>query len=162
MALFVVLFYLNEPLLSEISPNGIGDHRSAGSATAVNLVQSHWKATGLLPAARFNLLIDMIFLAVYALGGLIGGNLIWQKAHSKNLKRLGLLTAFIFAIYGISDALETIAQLIQLLSMRGNDFLAQLIIFVRPVTISMFLIGSLSMVISLLWLTGEKGLRRHA
>ena len=94
---------------------------------------------------------DLVFISLYMSGGIIGGRLIWQRAQSPTLKKLGLLCVLAYFIFGLTDYVETISQLIQLIREQGGDLLAGTAALARPVKILAWITGTVAMIAALIW-----------
>ena len=151
MALFIYLIISGGALETVVAPNGILDHQSAANADRVNAIQQSWADAGLLDLARWGMIADLVFITLYMSGGIIGGRLIWQRAKSPTLKKLGLLSVLVYFVFGLSDYLETVCQLVQLIREQGSDILAGTAALARPVKIVTWIIGTVAMIVALLW-----------
>lgn len=151
MALFLYLIYSGAVLETSVAPNGILDHQAAGRGERVDAIQQSWADAGVLDIARWGMIGDLIFITLYMSGGIIGGRLIWQRANSPTLKKVGLLCVLSYFIFGLTDYIETICQLIQLVREQGSDIFAATAAIVRPFKIIAWLVGTPAMIIALLW-----------
>ena len=68
LVLFAIVIALSLPLILTNVPGGIADHQSAGTAQAVNDIQTAWKQAGLTGQARLAMLADLVFIGVYGVG----------------------------------------------------------------------------------------------
>jgi len=141
-----------------VAAGGILDHQAAGTAERINAIQDSWVSAGVIDQARWGMIGDLVFIGLYSLGGIIGGRLIWQHAQSATLKKLGLVIILSYFVFGLTDYAETISQFIQLLQMKGSDVLAGMAAFMQPIKMISFIIGTLCMIVALLWYRFE----RHA
>ena len=151
LALFAYLVISGGALETAVAPNGILDHQSAATAARVNAIQQSWVSAGVLDLARWGMIADLVFVTLYMSGGIIGGRLIWQRAKSPTLKKLGLLCVLVYFIFGMSDYLETVCQLVQLVREQGNDILAATAALARPVKVVAWIGGTAAMIIALIW-----------
>lgn len=151
MALFLFLVVTSGALETAVSPGGILDHQSAGTAARVNAIQQAWAKAGVIDTARWRMIADLVFITLYMSGGIIGGRLIWQRAKSPSLKKLGLVCVLVYFIFGMTDYIETTSQLIQLVRVQGSDLLAGTAALVRPVKILAWIVGTVAMIAALLW-----------
>ena len=151
LALFAYLVISGGALETAVAPNGILDHQSAATAARVNAIQQSWVSAGVLDLARWGMIADLVFVTLYMSGGIIGGRLIWQRAKSPTLKKLGLLCVLVYFIFGMSDYLETVCQLVQLVREQGNDILAGTAALARPVKVVAWIAGTAAMIIALIW-----------
>jgi hypothetical protein len=151
LALFLYLVISGGALETSVAPGGILDHQSAATAARVNAIQQSWADAGVLQRARWGMIADLVFITLYMSGGIIGGRLIWQRAKSPALKKLGLLCVLTYFLFGLSDYLETVCQLVQLLREQGSDILAATAALARPVKILAWIVGTLGMIAALIW-----------
>ncbi|WP_417611808.1 hypothetical protein [Parasphingorhabdus sp.] len=151
LALFAYLILSGGALETAVAPNGILDHQSAATAARVNAIQQSWDEAGVLNLARWGMILDLVFITLYMSGGIIGGRLIWQWARSPALKKLGLLSVLVYFLFGLSDYVETICQLVQLVNEQGSDWLAGTAAIARPVKIIAWIIGTVVMMVALVW-----------
>ena len=158
LSIFAGLVVTGSALITEVAPSGILDHQTAGSAAAVNAIQESWAAAGLTDRAKWSMTGDLVFIGLYAIGGIIGGRLIWQDARSPSLKKLGLICVVIYFVFGLSDYVETISQITQLLQGEGSDLLAGIAAIANPVKSVTWIAGTIAMITALIWFRSE----RHA
>ena len=151
LTVFAVVVATGAPLMTDIAPGGILDHQSAGSAERVDAIQKSWADAGLLNHAKWSMIGDLIFIGLYTIGGIIGGRLLWQDAWSPSLKKLGLALILVYFLFGLTDYLETISQIIQLIRLEGSDTLAGIAALAQPPKIATWIIGTVGMVIALIW-----------
>ena len=62
----VILIVMNPLFVNDVSPWGIRDHQSAGSAARVDAIQAAWHAAGVMGYARWGIALDLIYIAVYS------------------------------------------------------------------------------------------------
>ena len=139
LALFALAIWLSLPLRIDAVPGGILDHQAAGSAAEVNRIQQAWEGAGLAERAQMAMFGDLVFIVVYGMGAWYGGLAFAQESRPK-LRRLGWLLVGAAALFLATDLLETIAQLVQLLGLRGSDGLATLAATVQPVKMVAWLV----------------------
>lgn len=151
LALFLYLIISGGALETVVAPNGILDHQSAATAARVNAIQQSWSDAGVLELARWGMIADLIFITLYMSGGIIGGRLIWQRANSPTLKKVGLLCVLSYFIFGLTDYVETVCQLVQLINEQGSDILAGTAALARPIKIITWIVGTISMIAALIW-----------
>ncbi|MEH6791305.1 hypothetical protein [Parasphingorhabdus sp.] len=156
LALFLYLVLSGGALETAVAPNAILDHQDAATAARVNAIQNSWAEAGLLGTARWAMIIDLVFITLYMSGGIIGGRLLWQQARSPNLKKLGLLCVLSYFLFGLTDYVETVSQLVQLLQYQGSDILAGTAAVARPVKIVAWIVGTLAMLVALIWRRSER------
>ncbi|WP_339690608.1 hypothetical protein [uncultured Parasphingorhabdus sp.] len=151
LAIFAYLIMSNGALETIVAPNGILDHQSAATAERVNAIQQSWAESGALELARWGMIGDLVFITLYMSGGIIGGRLIWQRASSPTLKKVGLLCVLSYFVFGLTDYVETVSQLIQLVNERGSDILAGTAALAKPVKVIAWIVGTVAMIGALIW-----------
>ena len=156
LLVFAILVLSGGELSTDIAPAGILDHQSGGSAERIDAIQQSWVEAGVLDLARWGMIGDFVFIGLYTIGGIMGGRLIWQYAQSPSLKKLGLVCVLAYAIFGLSDYVETISQFIQLVGEQGSDTLAGFAAFAQPIKVLTFIAGTLAMIIALIWYRSER------
>ena len=139
LVLFAIVIVVGLPLGIEEVPGGILDHQAAGTGEEVNRIQRAWMAAGLHSRAQIAMLGDLIFIGVYGWGSYLRGRWLW-KEHVGLLKVMGLAIAVSAIAFLVTDYAETIAQLIQLTSQRGDDALAGLAAYMRPIKVATWII----------------------
>jgi len=97
------------------------------------------------------MIADLVFITLYMSGGIIGGRLIWQRAKSPALKKLGLLCVLSYFLFGLSDYVETLCQLVQLVREQGSDIFAATAALAKPVKTISWIVGSVAMIAALVW-----------
>jgi len=148
LMLFACLIVIGTQLRVEGAPGGIGDHQAAGTAFAIDQIQTAWQREGLLDIAKLAMTLDLVFIGIYSLGALMGGLLFRQHASSP-LRKLGSLIAFAAVVFFVTDYAETICQFIQLMKFEGNDTLAGIAAFVRPTKMIAFIVTFIGLLIAL-------------
>lgn len=151
LAVFGVVIATGGQLMTEVAPGGILDHQSAGNAARVNAIQQSWADAGLLNHAQWSMVGDLVFIGLYTIGGIIGGRLLWQDAWSPSLKKLGLSLIVVYFVFGLTDYVETISQIVQLINFEGSDTLAGIAAVAKPPKIATWIIGTIGMIIALIW-----------
>lgn len=151
MALFIYLIISGGALETVVAPSGILDHQSAATADRVNAIQQSWADAGVLDLARWGMIADLVFITLYMSGGIIGGRLIWQRANSPTLKKVGLLCVLGYFLFGLTDYIETICQLVQLVNEQGSDILAGTAALAKPVKTISWIVGTFAMIVALIW-----------
>lgn len=155
MALFLYLVATGGVLETAVAPGGIFDHQSALTGERVDAIQQSWAAAGVLDTARWGMIADLVFITLYMSGGIIGGRLIWQRAQSPTLKKVGLLCVLSYFLFGLTDYIETICQLVQLAREQGSDILAATAAMARPVKTMAWIVGTVAMIAALIWRWSE-------
>ena len=115
------------------------DHQAAGTAAMVDTIQADWRANGLRQLAIFSMIGDLIFIGFYGCGAFIAGRS-FSRIGGGFLRSLGVIIAAASAIFLITDYVETILQLIQLLREQGSDWMAGTAATVRPIKVATWII----------------------
>ncbi|MEP3224626.1 MAG: hypothetical protein ABJO01_01535 [Parasphingorhabdus sp.] len=155
-SIFLLVVVTSGPLITDVAPQGILDHQSAATGQRVDAIQQSWAAAGQLNYAKWSMIGDLVFIGLYAIGGIIGGRLLWQEAESPSLKKLGLFLVLIYFAFGLFDYIETISQFIQLSQQQGSDMLAGIAAFAQPPKIATWIIGTGGIIIALIWRHRER------
>ena len=148
LLLLAIMIAMNAWFVNDVSPWGIRDHQSAGTAARVDAIQSAWQSAGVLGLARLGIAIDLIYIATYSFGAYSGGRLFGQTEHPA-LRRLGWIIVAVAVILGVTDYLETICQFIQILTFEGNDLLAGIAATAQPIKSVAFLISFFGILVAL-------------
>ena len=151
LALFFFIVATNLYLITPTAPAGIIDHQSAATAARVNAIHASWKDAGVNGFATTSMLIDLLFITLYALGGLVGALQIRRSTQSRGLRLFTTLIVLLYGTFAALDYAETFSELVQQLTGQGNDALALIAATARPLKMSAFLLGSLCTVVSLIW-----------
>lgn len=139
-ALFAFLVATNGRLVTDLSPLGIVDHQVAGKAAMVDAIQAAWAQAGQLGFARLSMGVDLVFIGILTLAGVLGGLAVMRARSGVVLRALGGLAALTFLVFGVCDYAETISQFVQANS-RGDDALAGLAVAVNFPKVAAFLAG---------------------
>lgn len=139
LLILAAMIAMNPWFVSDVSPWGIRDHQSAGTAVRVDAIQSAWQAAGVIELARLGIVIDLAYIAVYSFGAYCGGRLFAQYPKPA-LRRLGWIIVASAIIVGLADYAETLCQFIQVITLKGNDNLAGIAATAQPVKSVAFLI----------------------
>lgn len=148
--MFAGALVLHAPLAIEAVPGGILDHQAAPDADAVDRIQSAWDSAGLIQQAQMAMIADSVFIGVYGIGCVLGG-LYFLRSGLVILKGLGLLILIAGLVFLGSDYGETIAQLIQLISLRGDNGLAWLASTLQPIKVVSWIVTFLTILMALIW-----------
>ena len=140
LAIFALARIPHAPLAIPEVPGGILDHQAAGSAQAVDRIQSAWRAAGLRDTAIFAMCHDLVFIGIYGLGSFWGGRMFAQQMDRALLVRIGQVVAIAAIVFLITDYVETGLQLVQLLRDSGSDWMAGTAAIMQPVKIVAFLV----------------------
>ncbi len=139
-ALFILVGILQPVAGDGLGQFGMEAHRRAGTADMVNAIHSYWQNIGIYDRATWSLVVDLLFITAFSIGGVLGGLLLRQNMHT-NIRRVGLLAIVAHIVFAVSDYAETISQLIQMVDGTGSDSLANIAAFARPIKIQSFLIA---------------------
>lgn len=156
MAIFLILIASGGALQTEVAPGGILDHQSAATAERVNAIQTSWAEAGVLKEARLGMIGDLVFILLYSVGGIIGGRLLWQNAHSPSLKKMGLWIILAYLLFFLTDYGETISQFVQLSQGQGDDALAGIAAFLQPIKVVSWIAGTILMLVALIWFSRDQ------
>lgn len=129
---------MNPWFVTDVSPWGIRDHQSAGTAVRVDAIQTAWLANDVLGLARVGIAIDLVYIAIYAFGAYCGG-LLFAKSKQPMLRRLGWIVIAAAIIVGVADYAETICQFVQVVTLKGSDSLAGIAATAQPIKTTAFL-----------------------
>jgi len=113
-------------LVTVVTPLGVVNHQAAGTAAQIDAVQDSWKAANRLGFAKFLMIADFFFIAIYFTGAFLGG-LLMLGDENVTIRRLGIIVilgALMFFVFDYLD--ESIPEAIQLFNMQGEDKLAAL------------------------------------
>jgi hypothetical protein len=154
LLLFAVMIAMNPSISNIHAPMGILEHQAARTAAKVDAIQRQWQADGVLWLARLSMAIDLVFVAVYSWGALLGGKVMRASA-SPGAQRLGVLIMVAAVLFCVTDYAETISQFVQAMQYKGSDLLAGIAATARP-------IKSLAWVITFVGLLAALLLRRMA
>ncbi|QFT78135.1 hypothetical protein [Erythrobacter sp. THAF29] len=149
IAAFAVAIYFHLPLIIESVPGGIVDHQKAPDAATVNAIQGSWDSEGLIDASALAMIIDLIFIGIYGVGCVLGG-LYYRARASHGLKALGWVALVSGLVFLFTDYGETIAQLIQLMRLQGDDGLAWFASTLRPFKNASFIAAFSALVAALI------------
>lgn len=110
--------------LQQASAFGIVEHQLAGTAERVNEIQQAWRADGVRWLAILAMIADLVFIGVYGWGSWIAGRS-FMAMKRKRLQWLGAFIAAGAAVFLLTDYVETVLQIIQLVRESGSDAMAQ-------------------------------------
>ncbi|MBK8374501.1 hypothetical protein [Sphingorhabdus sp.] len=150
LLLLALQIFLNVWLSNPISPMGIGDHQSAGTAIRVDQIHLGWKAAGVLDLARISMVIDLIFIGTYAFGAWQGGRAMRAEG-TYVLSALGGLIMAAAVVFLLTDYTETICQFIQVMFDQGDNLLADTAATVKPFKTVAFLVTFIGLLVALLF-----------
>jgi hypothetical protein len=138
LLILAAMIAMNPWFVTDMSPWGIRDHQSAGTAARVDAIQRAWQTAGVLGRARLGVAIDLMYIAVYSFGAYCGGRLFAQSMKPA-LRRLGWIIMAAAIIVAIADYAETICQFIQIMQFKGSDVLAGIAATAQPIKTTAFL-----------------------
>ena len=134
LALFALVLWLHAPLAIPAVPGGIGNHQAAGSAAEVERIHAAWRAAGVYGTARTAMIADLVFIGVYTLGAALGGRVL-RASGGGTMRLIGDAVLAGAVVFGVTDYVETVCQLVQLVQDEGSNALAATAATVRPVKI---------------------------
>lgn len=135
---FAIVLFLHFPLITEAVPGGIGEHQTAPDAATVNAIQSAWVDAGVIGDAKIAMMGDLIFIAIYGIGSVLGG-LYFRAVGTGMMRHIGTFVLICGVVFLLSDYGETIAQFIQLTRGEGSDSLAHIASTLRPIKMAAWL-----------------------
>lgn len=150
LLLLALMIAMNPLFTNEISPWGIRDHQSAGTAARIDAIQTAWQAAGVMGWARLGMAIDLVYIAVYSFGAYCGGRLFTQS-NRPTLRRLGWVVVAAAIIVCVADYAETICQFVQAMTMAGSDLLAGIAATAQPIKSIAFLTTFFGLLAALLF-----------
>lgn len=149
MGVFAFMAATNSQLATALSPGGILDHQSAATGARVDQIHDAWKAKGVFGFARTSMALDLVFITLVTLAGVIGGYLMARKGGALGLLGWGIVIAWL--VFGACDYIETGCQLVQVLNDGGEDALAGLAASVKPPKMAAFVAATLGLWAGLVW-----------
>ena len=149
LLILAAMIAMNPWFVTDVSPWGIRDHQSAGSAARVDAIQAAWQAAGVLGQARLGIAIDLVYIAVCSFGAYCGGRL-FAQSQNVSLRRLGWIIVAAAVVVGIADYAETICQFIQVMQFKGSDLLAGIAATAQPIKTTAFLVSFFGLLTALL------------
>jgi hypothetical protein len=148
LLILAAMIAMNPWFVTDVSPWGIRDHQSAGTAARVDAIQMAWQAAGVLDLARFGIAIDLIYIGVYSFGAYCGGRLFAQSTRP-HIRRLGWIIVVAAIIVGVADYAETTCQFVQAMTFEGSDVLAGIAATAQPIKSTAFLTSFLGLLAAL-------------
>ena len=149
LLLLAIMIAMNPWFSNDVSPWGIRDHQSAGSALRVDAIQFAWQAAGVMNLARFGIALDLVYIGIYSFGAYCGGRL-FAKSLRPALRRLGWVIVAAALVVGVADYAETLCQFIQAMTFKGSDTLASIAATAQPVKSTAFLATFIGLLAALL------------
>lgn len=132
LAIMAVMIAINPIFVSDVSPWGIRDHQSAGSAAQIDAIHSAWLAAGVMEYAKAMVALDFAYIALYSFGAFCGGRM-FLAANRPALKVLGAIIMVAAVVIAVADTIETVCQLIQAMQVKGDDTLAGIAATAQPI-----------------------------
>lgn len=148
LLILAIMIAMNPMFVNDVSPWGIRDHQSAGSAIRVDAIQAAWQAVAVMDIARWAIALDLVYIAVYSFGAYCGGRM-FHAADKPALQRLGWMIMIAAIVVGVGDYIETICQFIQALRFAGDDGLAEIAAAAQPIKSTAFLISLFGIITAL-------------
>jgi len=148
LLILAIMIAMNPQFVNDVSPWGIRDHQSAGSARRIDAIQAAWQAAGVMDIARWAIALDLIYIAVYSFGAYCGGQM-FRREETPALRRLGWMILAAAITVCVADYIETICQFIQALRFAGDDQLAEIAAAAQPIKSTAFLISLLGILTAL-------------
>ena len=149
LLILAAMIAMNPWFVTDVSPWGIRDHQSAGSAARVDAIHAAWQAAGVLGRAQIGIAIDLVYIAAYSYGAYCGGRL-FAQSQNVSLRRLGWIIVAAAVVVGIADYAETICQFIQVMQFKGSDLLAGIAATAQPIKTTAFLVSFFGLLTALL------------
>ena len=149
LLILTAMIAMNPWFVTDVSPWGIRDHQSAGTAERAEAIQAAWLAAGVLGRAQIGIAIDLVYIAMYSFGAYCGGQLFAQSQRPA-LRRLGWVIVAAAIIVGVADYAETICQFIQIMQFKGSDLLADIAATAQPIKTTAFLVSFFGLLTALL------------
>lgn len=134
--------------LRQNSAFGIIDHQIAGTAERVNEIQAQWRADGLRGWAIASMIGDLIFIGIYGFGAWVAGRG-FARLDNALLKIAGWAVAIAAAVFLVTDYIETILQVIQLVREAGSDGLAAIAAAMQEPKRWAFIVSALGVLVAL-------------
>ena len=146
---FAIVVAISLPLAVDGVAGGITDHQGAATAERVDAIHEAWRAAGVLDLARWAMIGDLIFIAIYSAGAILAG-LYYRSVARPVVRTLGNVALIAGALFLITDMTETVLQLYQLITMRGNDGLAMTAALCGPPKIASFIVSAIAVLAALI------------
>ncbi len=149
LLILAIMIAMNPWFSNEVSPWGIRDHQSAGTALRIDAIQAAWQAAGVMNLARFGIALDLVYIGVYSFGAYCGGRL-FAKSEKLSLRRLGWVIIAAALIVCVADYVETLSQFVQAMTFKGSDLLAGIAATAQPIKSTAFLTSFFGLLAALL------------
>ncbi|MEP5938778.1 MAG: hypothetical protein ABJ239_10660 [Erythrobacter sp.] len=119
-------------MVSSASVFGITDHQAAGTADQVDLIQADWRDNGVRTIAIISMIGDLLFIGVYGWGSYVAGRSFARMSNAA-VRAIGWIVALAAIVFLVTDYVETILQVIQLIRESGSDLMAGIAATAQPV-----------------------------
>ncbi len=149
LLILAIMIAMNPWFSNEVSPWGIRDHQSAGTALRIDAIQAAWQAAGVMNLARFGIALDLVYIGVYSFGAYCGGRL-FAQSEKLSLRRLGWVIISAALIVCVADYVETLSQFVQAMTFKGSDLLAGIAATAQPIKSTAFLTSFFGLLAALL------------
>lgn len=149
LLILAIMIAINPWFSNEVSPWGIRDHQSAGTALRIDAIQAAWQAAGVMNLARFGIALDLVYIGVYSFGAYCGGRL-FAQSEKLSLRRLGWVIVAAALILCVADYVETLSQFVQAMTFKGSDLLAGIAATAQPIKSTAFLTSFFGLLAALL------------
>ena len=149
LLILAIMIAMNPWFSNEVSPWGIRDLQSAGTALRIDAIQAAWQAAGVMNLARFGIALDLVYIGVYSFGAYCGGRL-FAQSEKLSLRRLGWVIVAAALILCVADYVETLSQFVQAMTFKGSDLLAGIAATAQPIKSTAFLTSFFGLLAALL------------
>lgn len=149
LLILAIMIAMNPWFSNEVSPWGIRDHQSAGTALRIDAIQAAWQTAGVMNLARFGIALDLVYIGVYSFGAYCGGRL-FAQSEKLSLRRLGWVIVAAALILCVADYVETLSQFVQAMTFKGSDLLAGIAATAQPIKSTAFLTSFFGLLAALL------------
>ncbi len=147
LAMFAVLIGASI-LRGDASEFGIVDHQTAGTAAQIDMIQADWRAAGIRNFAILSMIGDLLFIGVYGWGSYVAGRS-FSRIGNGFLRAIGVAVAIAAIVFLVTDYIETILQLIQLLREQGSDWMAGTAATVQPIKVGAWIVTFIGVIVAL-------------
>lgn len=148
LLILALMIAMNPWFANSVSPWGIRDHQSAGTALRVDAIQAAWQAAGVMDLARIAIALDLVYIGIYSFGAYCGGRLFAQSNRAP-LRRLGWVIVGAAIVVGVADYTETICEFVQAMMFKGDDTLAEIAATAQPIKSTAFLVTFFGLLVAL-------------
>lgn len=131
LAMFGVLIAMGVWLRGQV-PFSVIDHQEAATALRVDEIQGVWRDAGLSTFVLTSMVGDLIFIGFYGYGAVRAGRS-FLAMESGLLRLLGATILLGGIAFLITDYLETLLQIVQMVRDTGSDRMAATAAFAQPI-----------------------------